>query len=50
MHDTAELDQQSVARRLEEPAVVRVNRGVEQVAPDCPQCCEGALLIRAHQT
>jgi hypothetical protein len=49
INDTAELDQQSVARRFEEPAVMRGNRRINQVASGCPQCCESAFLVLTHQ-
>jgi len=35
---TAELDQKPVTRRLDQPAIVRGDRWINQLGPDSPQC------------
>jgi len=47
---TAELDQQAIARCLDEPAVVRGDRRINQLGADSLQRLEGAAFVRADQS
>src|SRR6516225_187801 len=46
---TAELDEQAITRRLDEPSIVRGDRRVNQFGADCLQRLEGAALVRPDQ-
>ena len=50
IHHAAELDEQTVACRLDKPAVVRGDRRIEQLRPDRLQCRESAALVRPDQS
>ena len=50
IHHAAELNDQAVTRRLDEPAGVRGDRRTNQPNPDGLQPCEGAALIRPDQS
>src|SRR5215467_12124966 len=45
IHHAAELDEQAVSCRLDEPTVVRGDCRIEQLGPDRLEPCEGAALI-----
>jgi len=47
---TAELDEKPIACGLDEPAVVRGDRRINQLGPDGLELREGAALVRANQS
>ena len=47
---TAKLDEQPVTRRLDEPAIVRGDRGINQLGPDRLQGLKSAALVRSDQS
>src|SRR5262249_45937223 len=47
--DAGKLDQEPVACRLDEPAVVRGDSRIDQFSPDSPEPGEGAAPVRPHQ-
>ena len=47
--DAGEFDQQPVARRLDDAALVLLDLGVAEFAPDRAQGRERAFLVPAHQ-
>src|SRR6516225_4383399 len=50
IHYAAELDQQAVTRRLDEPTVVRADLWIYQLGPDCLQRLESAALVCSDQS
>jgi len=49
IHRSAELDEQAVARRLDEPSIVRRDLRIKQLGPDRPEPLERASLVRSDQ-
>jgi len=47
---TAELDEQPVTRRLDEPTIVRGDRRINKFGADDLQRLESAALIRSDQS
>src|SRR5215475_7302529 len=50
IHDTTEFDEQPIARRLHEPAVVRGDRRIDQLIPDRLEPSQSAALVSSHQS
>lgn len=50
INNAGELDQHAIARRLDDAAVIRRNRGIDDLAAVRFQGCERADLISAHQS
>jgi hypothetical protein len=48
--DTTELNEQAVTRRLDQPAVMRGDRRVDQFGADGPEPPESAGFVRANQS
>jgi hypothetical protein len=49
IYHTAELDEQPIPSRLDQPAIVRGDRRINQLGPDCLQRLESAALVRPDQ-
>jgi len=47
--NAAKFDQPAVSGGFHDPAVVLLDLGISQLAPDRPQCGERAFLVRPHQ-
>jgi len=49
IYHTAELDEEAVTHRLDEPAVMRGDRRIDQLGPDRRGLSESAALVLSHQ-
>jgi hypothetical protein len=47
--DAGELDQQTVAHRLDDPAMMLGNLGIRHLGADCPEPFQGSALVDADQ-
>jgi hypothetical protein len=50
IHHTAKVDKQAITRRLDQPAIVRGDRRIEQLSSDRLQSLEGAALVCPDQS
>ena len=49
VNDTAELDDAAVAGALDDAAVMHGDRGIDQVAAQCPEPRQSAILVRSRE-
>ncbi|MEE8228165.1 MAG: hypothetical protein V3R30_15185, partial [Kiloniellales bacterium] len=49
IHGAWELDQDSIAGRLEDPPAVLLDLGIEQLLPECLELRQGARLVFANK-